>query len=96
LDPGERACEAQHLVELLLVAPGAPLNVVEVLPPAGRVDADRLDVPEGVGADPHVFPGRRNDQLANAREDLLVLDPIPLLVEVFEAAPAGPADNSGS
>ena len=39
-----------------------PLLVVEVLPPAGVVDADCLQVSLRNGADPHLLPGRRNDQ----------------------------------
>ena len=40
-----------------------PLRVVEVLLAAGRVDPGGLDVPVRVRRDPHVLPGRRDDQL---------------------------------
>jgi hypothetical protein len=39
-----------------------PLLVVEVLSPAGVVDAHRLQMSIGYRADPHLFPRRRNDQ----------------------------------
>jgi hypothetical protein len=48
-DDRQRAREAQHLVELLLVAPSAPLRVVEVLPPSAASVPDRLDVAERYG-----------------------------------------------
>ena len=46
--------EGQHPVELLGVPTGAPPLVVQVLAPAGGVGPRRLEVSEGVGADPHV------------------------------------------
>ena len=94
-DTRQRARKPQHLVELLLVAPGPPLLVVEVLPPAGRIGSDRLDVPERVRTDPDVLPGRRDDELADALEDLLVLDPLAVLVQVLEAAASPAAEDSG-
>src|SRR5439155_26136273 len=54
--------QAEHAVELLPVAAGPPLLVVEVLPAAGRIGADRLDVAVRPGADPDIPPGGRDDQ----------------------------------
>ena len=93
---GKRSCEAQHLVELLLVAPGSPAGVVEVLAPTGGVRPDGLDVPERVRADPHLSPGGRNDELADALEGLGILDPLALLVQVLEATAPPPAEDSRS
>src|SRR3954447_2154095 len=87
---GERASEAQHLVELLLVATLAPLGVVEVLLAPPLVDAGGLDVAAWVWADPHVLPRGRDDQLVDAREDLGLAQPLAVGVEVDEA-PARPA-----
>jgi hypothetical protein len=58
-DAGESPGELEHVVELLAVAAGAPPVVVAVLPPAGGVRADGLQVPVGVGADPDVCPRGR-------------------------------------
>jgi hypothetical protein len=51
-----------HPVELHPFPLDAPVRVVEVLPPAGGIDADGLDVPGGVRADPHVLPSRWDDE----------------------------------
>ena len=95
-DDRQRAREAEHLVELLLVAPSAPLRVVEVLPPSRRVRAHRLDVAEGVGADPDALPGGRDDELADALEHLLVVDPLAVFVQIFEPAPAAAPEDPGA
>src|SRR5205085_7810174 len=48
--------ELEGVVELLLIAPLAPPLVIQVLPPAGGVGADGLEVPVLVGADPDIDP----------------------------------------
>ena len=50
----QRLAELEHPVELLGVPPGPPLRVVEVLPPAGVVGADRLQVTVRLRGDPDV------------------------------------------
>ena len=62
----QRFGELEHLVELLLIAPCAPIGVVEVLLAARRVDAGRLQMAARVRADPHVLPGGRDRQRADA------------------------------
>ena len=62
---GQRLAEHQHPVELLRVPPGPPVRVVEVLPPAGVVGADRLQVAVVVRRDPDVRPRRRDHQVAD-------------------------------
>lgn len=61
---GERLAETEHPVELLRVPPGPPDRVVEVLPTAGVVGADGLQVPVGVRRDPGVRPRRLDDEVA--------------------------------
>ena len=73
-DAREHGAELQHPVMLLLVPPIAPKVVVAVLTAVGRVRADRLDVPHGIGADPDVLPGREDHQRLDAGERLRVLD----------------------
>jgi hypothetical protein len=69
--------------------------VVEVLAPPSGIGANGLDVTEGIGADPHVFPSRRDGELADPLEDFRVLDPVSLLVQVLEAASAAAAGDPG-
>ena len=91
----ELAGEVDHLVELLLVAPQTPLRVVDVLPPPSRVGAHRLDVAHRVRADPDVLPGRRDDEFADALEDLGLFDPLAVLVQVLEPSPAPATGEPG-
>jgi hypothetical protein len=64
--------------------------VIDVLPAPGRVRADSLDMAHGVRADPDVLPGGREDELADALEDLSVFDPLAVL-EVLETPAASAA-----
>ena len=70
LDPGadqrQRPAEDQHLAVFRLVAHLAPARVIAVLLAAALVAPGRLDVPVRVGTDPHLGPGRRDDQRADA------------------------------
>jgi hypothetical protein len=89
---GERAGELKDVGELLAVAHLAPARVVEVLLAARRVDAGGLQVPQGIGADPHVLPCGRDRQLLNAQERLRIAE--ACAVEVLIAEPASPPDPS--
>src|SRR4029078_6945520 len=73
---GQRPGERDHVRELLLVPALAPARVVEVLLATAVVEAGRLDVAAGVGADPDLVPRRRDDELVDPREDLRLLDPL--------------------
>jgi hypothetical protein len=64
----------QEALELGALLRGAEVGVVEVLAPARRVDAGRLQLRAGVGRDPHVPPRRRDDETADPFERRLVLD----------------------
>jgi hypothetical protein len=75
------------------ITPEPPLFVVEVLPPAGVVDTDRLQVPVGYGADPHLFPRRRNDQEL-ATLTLFSGEAVPGVVQVDESLPGAPPGPS--
>ena len=88
--PGQAGTGHLDPVELHLVALGAPVGVVEVLAAAGVVGAERLDVAVGVGADPHVAPGRRDGEGADPL-DLLRREPVAVGVEVGEALAGTPA-----
>ena len=94
---GEPAGHLGHPLELQLVAPGAPVRVVEVLPAAGVVGADRLEVAVRERADPDVLPRGRDHQRLDPR-DVLGRQPGAGVVEVDEAlagAAAGPSPRAG-
>jgi hypothetical protein len=93
---GQRPRELDHVLELLAIARGAPLRVVEVLLAAALVDARGLDVSAGVRADPHVLPRRRDDELVDPGQELLLVDAITLLVDVGEPASAAHAPDAGA
>ena len=93
---GQRAGEPDHLVELLLVAPLAPLAVVD-----GTACGPRASMPVawmwpiGIRADPDVLPRGRDDELADPLEHLGILDPRSVLVEVLEPATASATADAG-
>ena len=61
--PGRQLCgHFQDAVEFLLGALLLPGRVVQVLSAPGRVSADGLNVAIGLRRDPHLPPGRGNDQ----------------------------------
>ena len=92
---GPRAAgEIEHALELLAVTPAAPGVVVEVLPPAGRVGAGCLEVPERVGADPDVAPRGRDRQRADPFELGPIADQAPIVPAVLEATAAAAAGDS--
>ena len=94
--PRQRAGEADHVVELLGVAPGAPRVVVAVLLAARGVDPRGLQVAVRVRADPDVLPGGRDAELADALEHLGLVDALAVVVEVREAAARAPAGDPGA
>jgi hypothetical protein len=73
------------VVELLPVSPPAPVVVIPVLLTSAVVDPSGLDVAARVGADPHVLPGRRNDEGTDAVEGVTVGDPLSAGVDVDKA-----------
>src|ERR687897_910224 len=87
----------QDPIMLGLVALQAPVRVVQVLPAAGVVSADGLDVAVGRWTDPYLLPCRRDDQLL-ATLHVLGRERLSELVQVEEAfsgAPPRPAGISG-
>jgi hypothetical protein len=69
------------------------LLVVEVLSPTGVVGADCLQVPVGHGADPYLFPRRRDDQQL-ATLALIGCKAVSGLVQVDEPLPGASPDPS--
>ena len=67
-DDRQRLSERQHVLVLVLVAHRPPAGVVAILFPAARVAAGGLDVAVRIGADPDILVGRRDRQLADARD----------------------------
>jgi len=93
---GQGVSELEHLVELLLVASLAPAPVVQILLASGGVDARGLQVTLGVGADPHLPPGRGNGQRADALDHLGIRDASPRLVAEAETAAPAAAAQAGT
>src|SRR3954452_5894075 len=73
---------------------GPPLRVIEVLPPAGLVGADRLQVAVRPRADPDVLPGGRDHQALDPL-GILGRQPVALLVEVDETGARAAARPAG-
>ena len=71
-DLRQRVAEGDHAAELGLVADLPPVGVVAVLLAPPGVAAGRLQMAVRAGADPDVGPGRRDGQLADALQGLLV------------------------
>src|SRR5207249_167177 len=93
---GQRFGELEHVVELLAVAVEPPDVVVPVLAAPPGVDAGGLDVAVGHGTDPHVLPGRRDDEVLDAGEGVGVGDAAPAGVEVDESPPRPPPRQAGT
>ncbi len=84
---GQHLGDVEHVLVLGLLLLGAELRVVQVLAASGGVGAHGLQVPVGTGADPHVAPGRRDDQLPDPGQLRGVAQRFPPGAEVPEAAP---------
>lgn len=90
---GEHGGDLQDVVVLARLLPLTEPRVVEVLAASRRVGADGLDVAVGPGADPHVPPGGRDDQPAQALLLSRIVEGTPRGVRVAESASAaGPRD----
>src|SRR6185369_2155621 len=83
---GQALGEADELVEFLLLLASAELGVVQILAPAGRVDARRLELRGRARRDPDVLPRRRNHELADSRELRRVRDDLAPRVEIAKGA----------
>src|ERR1700722_7454815 len=71
----QRACEPEHMRELLSLPLLPPHRVVAILGPAPAVDARGLDVTKGIGRGPDVLPGWRDTERSNALQRCDVRDP---------------------
>src|SRR5581483_7788002 len=76
------------------VARLAPARMISVLLPSARVAPGGLEVPLGVGADPHVRPGGRDGEAPDAGEGLAILDGAAARVDVGEAFPCAAAPEA--
>jgi hypothetical protein len=73
-----------------------PLLVVEVLPPAGRVGTDSLDVAVRVWRNPHFAPGRGDHQILDALHGLLVGQQLAVRSVVGETLATAKPTQSGT
>src|SRR5581483_3686058 len=93
-DARQRLAEGGHSVVLGGVARLAPARMISVLLPSARVAPGGLEVPLGVGADPHVRPGGRDGEAPDAGEGLAILDGAAARVDVGEAFPCAAAPEA--
>jgi hypothetical protein len=93
---GQTSSELEHALELLLVSPGPPLLVVEVLPSAGGIHPNRLQVAVWIGTDPYIPPGGRDGQVLYARQCVGVLDRLTVGKRIGEATTSSAPDDSGA
>jgi hypothetical protein len=88
-EPGadRRQCarEFEHVLVLRAFAHFAELRVILVLLAPPGVAPRRLDVPVGLGADPHVGPGGRDGELADALQRGIVAHRFATRLHVAEA-----------
>ena len=90
---GEGATEGEDPLELGFVAERSPAGVIAVLLAPARIAADRLDVAIRILADPYTLPSRRDDEPADALEDIGIAHTPPAGVDVIEAmSDRDPAD----
>jgi hypothetical protein len=82
--------KAQGPLELLSVSMRPPHVVVPILPAAGCIDTDCLNVPVGPRADPHLRPCRWYCKPLDPRPRLFVHDRGPICPAVVEALAASP------
>src|SRR5262245_3178814 len=69
--------------------------MVEMLLPASGVPSRRLQMPLRVRTNPHLFPGRRNDEGFDTRQFALVMQRLALGREVTEPLAQTPAADAG-
>ncbi|MNR02767.1 hypothetical protein D3C85_1186330 [compost metagenome] len=81
-------------VELLCGGSCGPVGVIGILLTTAGVPSRRLDMTAWVGADPHLFPGRRNAQVADPVENSSLADHAPLRIAIAEAAAASAPDQA--
>jgi hypothetical protein len=80
------AAKVGHAIEFVIVSEFTPELVIVVLFAASSILSNRLKVPVGDRANPHVFPCRRNGKPFNARNQPCVPELCTLGIEVSKAA----------
>ena len=73
-DLGKCFDKTEHPFVFCLVPHRAKLIMISVLLAPPGIPPDRLDVPAGRGADPHVFPGWRDHQRCNSSQRIGIPD----------------------
>jgi hypothetical protein len=87
--------ERLQTIELRLIAMRAPRGMIAILLAALRIASGRLDVPALVWTDPHIRPGRRHGQRANAIEHGRVANRLSVGAKVDEPISTPPALDAG-
>ena len=92
----QRGRHREYSVELLLGPVLLPFLVVQVLAAAGRIGPDGLDVPVGIGTDPHVLPSGRDDEVIDALQRRGVGDRCVIGVVIGEPTPTAHPAQAGT
>jgi hypothetical protein len=82
----KRITERYDRVEFLTIAHVAPREMVPILLPSRPIKASRLHMSSRIRRNPHVSPRRRNRQLADPLECLLVGNEVFKFVAILKAA----------
>ncbi len=73
-DPRQYPAEQQHLPVFAFIADLTPTRMVAILLAAARIPPDRLQVPVRIGTNPHIFVSRRDGELADPGQRVLIAD----------------------
>ncbi|SON85067.1 hypothetical protein XAP412_550027 [Xanthomonas phaseoli pv. phaseoli] len=92
---GQRSAEGDHAFELALAAYLRPLGVIAILLAPPGIAPGGLQMPVGLGADPHFGIGRRNRQRTNALQGLGIGNALPVGIAVTEALAGLAAADAG-
>ena len=84
---GKAPSQPEDAVEFLAAAASAPILVIQVLLPPGRVGAHRLEMAAFDRTDPHVRPGGRDRQRTDPLECRVIGDLLPVRMDVDKPSP---------
>jgi hypothetical protein len=93
---GQGLPEFDYPLELGSIPLHAPLLVIEVLAPSGRVRTDDLDMPMWPRTNPYIDPGRWNDERSDAIQYFSIGDSHSIARVVGEAASTSVSGDAGT
>lgn len=91
----QRPGKFNHMIELSFIAHLPPVLMIFLLLASPRIPPHRLNVPAITRTDPHVFPGRRNRQPADALDRPVLRDTPAPRVDICKVVPMALAPDAG-